>query len=80
MASKNDIGDFVKQTDFDDKLKTLIKRWLQIKQNILQFRIDQMVYQEKLNCHQEKKSFFLGRKYFTAMMIYKICSPDNLEE
>ena len=26
LASKNDIGDFVKQTDFDDKLKTLIKR------------------------------------------------------
>ena len=34
LASKNNIVDFVKKTDFDDKLKIAIKKSLQIKQNI----------------------------------------------
>ena len=33
LASKNDIVNFVKQTDFDDKLKTLNKKLIEIKQS-----------------------------------------------
>ena len=34
LASKNDIANFVKKTDFDDKLKNLNKKILQIKQSM----------------------------------------------
>ena len=34
LATKSDIKDFVKKTYFDDKLKKLIKKLLQIKENI----------------------------------------------
>ena len=34
MARKNDIDAFVKKTDFDDKPKMLIKKLLQIKQDM----------------------------------------------
>ena len=34
LASTNDIANFVKKADFDDKLKTLNKNLLQIKQNM----------------------------------------------
>ena len=34
LASKNDAANFVKKTDFDDKLKSLNKNLLHIKQNM----------------------------------------------
>ena len=34
LASKNYVNNFVKKTDFDDKLKKLNKKTLQIKQSI----------------------------------------------
>ena len=34
LASKNDVANFVKKTDFDDKLNIQIKKLLQIKQNM----------------------------------------------
>ena len=34
LASNNDIANFVKKTDFDDKPKKILKKLLQIKQNM----------------------------------------------
>ena len=34
LASKNDIANFVKKTDFDDKLKSFNKNILQVKQSM----------------------------------------------
>ena len=39
-ASKNDIANFVKKTDFDDKLTNLNKKLLQIKQNMYLFKMN----------------------------------------
>ena len=40
LASKNDIVNFVKQTDFDDKLKTLNKKLIEIKQSKYLFKMN----------------------------------------
>ena len=40
LASKSDIVNFVKKTDFDDKLKNLNKKLYQIKQNIYQLKMN----------------------------------------
>ena len=40
LASKSDIANFVKKTDFDDKLKNLNKKLYQIKQNIYQLKMN----------------------------------------
>ena len=34
LATKADIADFVKKTDFDEKLKKITKKLLQIEQNM----------------------------------------------
>ena len=39
LASKNDIANFVNKTDFDDKVKILNKKLLQIKQNLCLLKI-----------------------------------------
>ena len=39
LAYKNDIANFVKKTDFDDKLKNLNKKLAQINQNIYQLKM-----------------------------------------
>ena len=39
LACKNDIGNFVNKTDFDDKVKILNKKLLQIKQNLCLLKI-----------------------------------------
>ena len=33
LATKGDIADLVKKTDFDDKLKNILKKLLQVKQD-----------------------------------------------
>ena len=40
LASKNDNANFVNKTDFDDKLKKLNKKFLQIKQNMYLLKIN----------------------------------------
>lgn len=39
LATKGDIADFVKKTDFQDKLKKLIKKWLSRKQDMDWFKM-----------------------------------------
>ena len=39
LASKNDIANFVNKTDFDDKVKILNKKLVQIKQNLCLLKI-----------------------------------------
>ena len=40
LASKNGISDFVKNTDFDEKLKTYKKKQLQTKQTMYWFKMN----------------------------------------
>ena len=40
LPRKNDISDLVKKTDFDDKLKNLINKLLEIKQNLYLFKMN----------------------------------------
>ena len=57
-ASKNDIADFVKQTDLVINQKALTKKLLQIKQNKSQLKKNYLFYQMKLNYYQQKVVIF----------------------
>lgn len=50
LASKTDITEFVKKTDFDAKLKNILKKLLQIKQNMKAWK--------RAKCLAEKCMYF----------------------
>ena len=70
LARKNYIANFVKKTDFDDKLKNFDKKLLQIKQNIL-------VENELKKLQRFDSSLFIGQSYFNSnrAQLYLILQP-----
>ena len=58
LASKRDIANFVKKIDFDDKLKNLHKKLLQIKLNMYLLKMNF----KKLQTFE--LSLFIGQSYF----------------
>ena len=48
LATIDDISDFVKQTNFDNKLKNF-KKLLQIKKNMYWLKMNKVSYQKELN-------------------------------
>ena len=67
LSSKIDIGNFVKKTDFDDKLKKLSQKVTsnKTKHVLAENELDEL--SEKVNLLSTKDySFFVGRLYFTS--------------
>ena len=74
LASKDDIANFVKKTDFDDKLKTLNKNVTSNKTNHVLVENELNELSEKLNYYQQKIIvFYLAECILQAMMDFKIC-------
>ena len=65
LASKNDIADFVKNTDFDDKLKSLNK-------NVTSNKTKHVLAENKLKNYEHLTQVFLLVKVTLIMMDHKV--------
>ena len=65
LATKGDIADFVKKTDFDDKLKKINKKVISNKSQEVRVENELKNQQDKIEILQTyDSSFFIGQSYF----------------